>query len=63
MKLLQRAVGLAEDGVLGPVTASTVNALPPAAVLGGFKLEAAKYYRAVVEAHPDRARPPQRAGA
>ena len=55
IKLLQRAVGATADGIMGSLTAAVVNATDPAEALGSFRIEVEKYYRAVVEAHPERA--------
>lgn len=43
---------LVEDGILGPKTASTVNDLPPLAVLTSLRSESAGYYRRLAASRP-----------
>ena len=53
VKLLQRAVGVQDDGVLGPKTAAAVNSRPGPLVLEQLRTEAAQRYRNIVLAHPE----------
>ena len=44
IKLLQRAVGADDDGVVGPQTLMKVNSMPPERVLKRFRAHAIKFY-------------------
>jgi lysozyme family protein len=52
-KFVQRAVGVRDDGVLGPVSLAAINKANPAALLSLIRWEASKFYRDVAAAHPD----------
>jgi lysozyme family protein len=53
IKLLQRTLGLDEDGVMGPKTLSSVNAVTPSNLLMAWKSMMISYYENVVEKHPE----------
>lgn len=44
IRFLQRAVGVADDGVIGPVTVGKINSLPVATVLCRFQAERLEFY-------------------
>lgn len=44
IRFLQRAVGVADDGIVGPLTLSAVNALPVADVIARFNAERLEFY-------------------
>jgi len=41
------------DGVYGPGTEAAINATPPGSLLPSMKLQAEKYYEAIVVSHPE----------
>ncbi len=51
-KALQRAVGVAPDGVFGEVTARAVNSFPPEHVLASFKAEMLAHYEYLARENP-----------
>ncbi|MEN6532228.1 MAG: glycosyl hydrolase 108 family protein [Bryobacteraceae bacterium] len=53
IKILQRSVGTAVDGALGPKTAEAANGLPAAEVLAEVRELAAAHYRQLAEEHPN----------
>lgn len=53
-RLLQKAVGVAEDGVIGPVTLEAVNTADPQVVLADLRHLSAERYREIAAANPDR---------
>lgn len=50
--LLQKVVGVKQDGILGPATAGKVNALPAKEVLAELRDRAREHYKAIAEADP-----------
>ena len=52
VRLLQRAVGVPDDGRIGPVTLSAVRARPPLEVASAFKEQKEAFYRRLVESDP-----------
>jgi type VI secretion system secreted protein VgrG len=52
IKLMQGAVGVPKDGVLGPQTAEAVNAMEPARALSLLRTMAQQHYLAIVAANP-----------
>jgi lysozyme family protein len=53
VKLLQKAVLLPPDGLLGSQTAQAVNQLQAQSVLTRLRAEAGRYYRLIVGRHPE----------
>jgi lysozyme family protein len=53
IKILQRAVGVPADGILGPRTAAAVNARTPKLVLQGIRTAGAQHYQELVERRPE----------
>lgn len=51
-KLLQRAVEVDDDGVIGPATIKAVNAIDAGTLLDSITAEQIKYYNAVVKSRP-----------
>lgn len=51
-KWLQRAAGVADDGVIGPLTISTINALEPASLLKDFNTLAERHYNNIIASDP-----------
>jgi|HubBroStandDraft_3_1064219.scaffolds.fasta_scaffold543839_1 lysozyme family protein len=52
IKLIQRAAGVAQDGVIGPQTAAAVNAMHPVLVLAILRTLAKDHYLDIVDANP-----------
>jgi lysozyme family protein len=52
IRYLQRAVGVEDDGVVGPATMAAVKAADPREVLAGFSNAKENFYRNIVERHP-----------
>lgn len=55
VKLLQRALGVAADGKLGPVTMAVLNLVDPGAMLDTFRQFRVHEYKALVAAAPEKA--------
>lgn len=53
IKFAQEICGVKEDGVMGPLTSLSVNQMKPASFVGMFCNRLYKYYKAIVDAHPD----------
>ncbi len=51
--LLQKAVNLPADGILGPVTAAAVNAADPTELLAKYRMLLVQHYDAILKAHPE----------
>jgi|SRR5579872_38256 len=51
-KILQRIVGVKDDGILGPETAASVNGRDPAALLASFKQDIVTHYEALASSNP-----------
>jgi lysozyme family protein len=51
-KFLQRAIGVADDGAIGPTTLSTLAAMDPIAVCHSICDQRAKFYHDIVAAKP-----------
>lgn len=49
---LQRAASVGADGVIGPLTISTVNSLNPTSLLHDFNEQAKHYYEGIIERDP-----------
>ncbi len=52
-KLLQRAVGVTDDGAIGNGTLGAVRAKEPAEVIAGFTQQKEAFYKALVERRPE----------
>ena len=52
----QRAVGVGDDGVLGPVTIEAINAVPPRAFVAKMAEQMEQYYRRLCEIRPQNAK-------
>lgn len=52
VKLLQRAVGVADDGKFGPGTLAAVNGADPAQLVKGAHDQAVKFYQALHDKNP-----------
>ena len=52
IKLLQRAVGVTDDGIIGPITLGAIYRIDPDLLLSNFKLERIKYYTNLVKKYP-----------
>lgn len=55
-KLLQRAVGAKDDGVIGNGTLGAVQAKTPAEVIEGFTEQKEAFYKALVEKRPEQSK-------
>jgi lysozyme family protein len=51
-KILQRAVEVVADGIIGPATIKAIESADEAVLLGNITLEQLKYYKAVVKNKP-----------
>ena len=56
IKLLQRAVGLQDDGILGPATKGAVAAADSTELLAAIVAERCRYYTAIVHKNPSQAK-------
>ena len=52
-KFLQRALGIADDGVIGKETLDALRAAPLDYVIARFLAERRKYYAEIIDAHPE----------
>lgn len=52
VKIMQRCVGVEDDGVVGPDTLHHINSMDPTVLLQRFKEESEKYYTRIVENNP-----------
>lgn len=52
IKILQRLVGVSDDGVYGPATEKAINVMNPGALLGQFRSALVDHYEAIVAADP-----------
>ena len=52
IKLAQQAVGVAEDGVVGPLTLAALNAADPQVVLADLRHLSAERYEAIIASDP-----------
>jgi lysozyme family protein len=53
IRLIQTAVGVTVDGIIGPNTIAAINAVPEANELAKFKNVREEHYEAIVGAHPE----------
>jgi type VI secretion system secreted protein VgrG len=53
IKLMQEALGLAPDGIIGPNTIGAINSTPPSDVLAKFKEARIAHYQQIVENRPE----------
>lgn len=53
VKLLQRILGVSDDGVIGPVTMERVNASNKAQLVDSFLKAQADYYKQIVQSRPE----------
>jgi lysozyme family protein len=51
-RMLQRVAGVKADGIIGPYTASVVNSMPPADVLGKLRAAAKEHYELLAAKNP-----------
>ncbi len=51
-KLLQRAVNVEDDGILGPITLKATNSMNGDVVINRMRIEARKFYEGLVERNP-----------
>lgn len=51
-RFLQASCGVAEDGVVGPITIARANAMDPVALLGSIRARAANRYQEIASANP-----------
>ncbi|MGH9536107.1 MAG: glycoside hydrolase family 108 protein [Terriglobales bacterium] len=51
-KLIQRAAGVADDGMVGPVTLAAINGADPATLLAAFRAQRVSLYQAIAANHP-----------
>jgi lysozyme family protein len=52
--ILQRTLGVADDGILGPETANAANSCDAATILMQYKARIVLHYQEIVAAHPER---------
>lgn len=52
IKLLQKAVGVTADGVIGPATAKAINSMDPAQALAWYRDRVKGYYKNLVASIP-----------
>ncbi len=52
IKLLQRALGVQDDGIMGPATLGAANRLDPATVAQALRNQQANFYRQIAQTHP-----------
>lgn len=52
IKGVQRLVGVADDGVMGPHTIAAINGHDPVALLANMKQARGNFYKSLVEHHP-----------
>ena len=56
-KFLQRALGVAADGAIGPTTLAALSAsVGPAALIDQYLAQRQDYYAAIIAAHPEQAK-------
>jgi lysozyme family protein len=53
IRLIQEALNLVEDGIIGPKTIGAINNTPPAVVLSRFKDARIAHYQKIVTNHPE----------
>jgi lysozyme family protein len=53
VKLLQEAIGVEEDGIMGPQTMDKLNSCNPYTLLQSLQVVEQQYYMGIVEAKPD----------
>src|SRR5450631_1142173 len=53
IRLMQEALDLVVDGIIGPKTVGAINSTPPADVLAKFKDVRIAHYEKIAENHPD----------
>jgi lysozyme family protein len=51
--LLQKALAVTQDGVIGPVTAGKANQVPPDLLLASLREAAKAHYQRIVKSHPE----------
>jgi murein L,D-transpeptidase YcbB/YkuD len=51
--LVQRALGIKQDGVIGPQTISAINSAEPIQLLTKLRAESKAYYEAICAQHPN----------
>lgn len=51
-RFLQASCGVAEDGVVGPITIARANAMDPVALLGSIRARASNRYQEIASANP-----------
>ena len=56
IKILQRILGVPDDGVYGPTTEKAVNVTNPGVLLGRFRTALVDHYEAIVTANPSQAK-------
>jgi|SRR5271157_1584796 len=56
IKILQRILGVSDDGVYGPTTEKAVNVMNPGVLLGRFRTALVDHYEAIVAANPSQAK-------
>jgi len=54
--LLQRALGVADDGRIGPVTRLAVKEADPKKLIGKYSFQKAQFYRGLVKSNPTQKR-------
>ena len=54
-KFLQRAVGVQDDGVIGPITMKKINDADPAALIESIAEQRSNFYHAIVKRDPSQA--------
>jgi lysozyme family protein len=50
--LAQRAAGVAEDGILGPMSVQAINTLEPRVFVAAYSMTLSNHYRAIASARP-----------
>jgi len=53
IRLMQEALGLTADGIVGPLTMGAINSADPADLLSKFKDLRIAHYKQIVENHPE----------
>lgn len=54
-KLIQQAVGVEEDGIIGPITLAAINNADPENLLDQMRFMSADHYRWIAQTHPGEA--------